>query len=81
MSGNDSDKNNNAEVEIKYGNMTTDSDIKNNRMTHDHEAFVHQIRLFLDKPARNYNPFIRERRFGLRQEIKYLQKENMILFM
>ena len=46
MSGNDSDKNNNAEVEIKYGNMTTDTDTNNNRVTHDHEAFVHQIRLF-----------------------------------
>ena len=46
MSGNDSDKNNNAEVEIKYGNMTTDNHTNNNRMTHDHEAFVHQIRLF-----------------------------------
>src|SRR6476660_7027168 len=46
MSGNDSNKNNNAEVEIKYGNMTTDTDTNNNRMTHDHETFVHQIRLF-----------------------------------
>ena len=46
MSGNDNNKNNNAEVEIKYGNMTTDTDTNNNRMTHDHETFVHQIRLF-----------------------------------
>ena len=44
MSGNDSDKNNNAEVKINYGNMTTDTN--NNKMTHDHETFVHQIRLF-----------------------------------
>ena len=46
MSGNDNDKNNNVEVEIKHGNMTIDTDTNNNKMTHDHETFVHQIRLF-----------------------------------
>ncbi|MGV8107124.1 MAG: ATP-binding protein, partial [Nitrososphaerota archaeon] len=46
MLGNDSDKNNNVEVEIKYGKMTIDTDTNTNGVTHDHEAFVHQIRLF-----------------------------------
>ena len=46
MSGNDSDKNNNIEVEINHKNMADGADTNNNRMTHDHEAFVHKIRLF-----------------------------------
>ena len=48
MSSNDNDKDNNdnVEVEIKKGNMTNDTDTNNTRMTYDHEAFVHKIRLF-----------------------------------
>ena len=46
MSGNDSDKNNNQEINIEGGNMNVDTDTNNNAMTHDHEAFIHQIRLF-----------------------------------
>src|SRR5215216_115457 len=47
MSGNNSDKNNNKrEIDNKHGNMTINTDTNNNMMTHDHEAFIHQIRLF-----------------------------------
>jgi signal transduction histidine kinase len=46
MSGNDSDKNNNQDIDNKHGNMTINTDTNNNVMTHDHEAFIHQIRLF-----------------------------------
>ena len=46
MSGNNSDKNNNQENNIGGENMTVDTDTNNNAMTHDHEPFVHQIRLF-----------------------------------
>ena len=42
MSGNNSDKNNNQEIDDKRGNLTMGTD----NMTHDHEAFIHQIRLF-----------------------------------
>ncbi|HXV87490.1 MAG TPA: hypothetical protein VD710_00180 [Nitrososphaeraceae archaeon] len=45
MSGNNSDKNNNQENNIGE-NMTVDTETNNNAMTHDYEAFVHQIRLF-----------------------------------
>src|SRR5919108_70232 len=44
MSGNDSDKNNNQEIDDKHESMTINTD--NNNMTHDREAFIHQIRLF-----------------------------------
>ena len=48
MSGNGSDKNNNQEINKEDGNMNVnvDTDTNNNAMTHDHEAFIHQIRLF-----------------------------------
>ncbi|MGB7677646.1 MAG: ATP-binding protein [Nitrososphaeraceae archaeon] len=46
MSGNNSDKNNNQKIDNKQGNMTINSDTNNNLMTHDHEAFIHQIKLF-----------------------------------
>jgi signal transduction histidine kinase len=46
MLGNNSDKNNNQEIDNKQGNMTINTDTNNNMMTHDHEAFIHQIRLF-----------------------------------
>lgn len=46
MLGNNSDKNNNQENNIGGENMTVDTDPNNNAITHDHEAFVHQIRLF-----------------------------------
>ncbi|HSN95728.1 MAG TPA: cyclic nucleotide-binding domain-containing protein, partial [Nitrososphaeraceae archaeon] len=46
MSGNNSDKNNNQKIDNKHGNMTINSDSNNNLMTHDHEAFIHQIKLF-----------------------------------
>ena len=46
MSGNNSDKNNNQKIDNKHGNMTINSDTNNNLMTHDHEAFIHQIKLF-----------------------------------
>lgn len=46
MSGNDIDKNNNQEIDNKQGNMTLNTNTKNNMTTHDHEAFIHQIRLF-----------------------------------
>ena len=44
MSGNNSDKNNNQKIDNKQGNMTINSDTNNNLMTHDHEAFIHQIK-------------------------------------
>ena len=47
MSGNNSDKNNNQEIDNKHGNMTINTDT-NNMMTHDHEAFIHQISYFQD---------------------------------
>jgi signal transduction histidine kinase len=46
MSGNNSDKNNNQEIDNKHGNMTINTDTNNNMMTHDHEVFIHQIKLF-----------------------------------
>ena len=46
MSGNNNDKNNNQAIDNKHGNMTINTDGNNNMMTHDHEAFIHQIRLF-----------------------------------
>jgi signal transduction histidine kinase len=46
MSGNTNDKNNNQEINDKHGNMTINTDTNNNMMTHDREAFIHQIRLF-----------------------------------
>jgi signal transduction histidine kinase len=46
MWGNNSDKNNNQEISDKHRNMTMDTNNNNNYMTHDHEAFIHQIRLF-----------------------------------
>src|SRR5215216_2728105 len=47
MSGNNSDKNNNKrEIDNKHGNMTINTDTNNNMMTRDHEAFIHQIKLF-----------------------------------
>jgi signal transduction histidine kinase len=46
MSGNNSDKNNNQEINDKHGNMTINTDTNKNMMTNDHEAFIHQIRLF-----------------------------------
>ena len=46
MLDNDSDKNNNQDIDNKHGNMTINTDTNNNIMTHDHEAFIHQIRLF-----------------------------------
>ena len=52
MSGNNSNKNNNQENNIGGGNMTVDTDTNNNAMTHDHEAFVHQIRAIF-RPPRN----------------------------
>jgi hypothetical protein len=70
MSGNDTNKNNNQEINDKHRNMTMNTDTNNNMMTHDHEAFIHQIRLFSGLPVRNYSPLIRERRYGLRQGIK-----------
>jgi signal transduction histidine kinase len=44
MSGNNNDKNNNQEIDDKHKKMTINTD--NNNMTHDREAFIHQIRLF-----------------------------------
>jgi signal transduction histidine kinase len=46
MSGNNSDKNNNQEINDKHRNMTIKGDTNSSRLTHDHEAFIHQIRLF-----------------------------------
>jgi signal transduction histidine kinase len=46
MSGNNNDKNNNQEINDKHRNMTMNTDINGSRLTHDHEAFIHQIRLF-----------------------------------
>src|SRR5215208_3924470 len=46
MSGNDSDINNNQEIDNKHENMTINTDANNNMMTRDHEAFIHQIKLF-----------------------------------
>ena len=46
MPGNNSDKNNNQGIDNQHGNMTINTDTNNNMMTHDHEAFIHQIRLF-----------------------------------
>lgn len=46
MSSNDSDKYDSQENNIGTGNMAEDKDTNNNALTHDHEAFVHQIRLF-----------------------------------
>jgi signal transduction histidine kinase len=46
MSGNTNDKNNNQEINDMHGNMTINTDTNNNMMTHDREAFIHQIRLF-----------------------------------
>ena len=50
-------------------------------MTHDHEAFIHQIRLFSGLTGQELKSIEKGRRYGLKQEIKYLLKENMILFM
>jgi CRP-like cAMP-binding protein len=44
MSGNNNDKNNNQEIDDKHENITINTN--NNNMTHDREAFIHQIRLF-----------------------------------
>lgn len=44
MSGNNNNKNNNHEIDDKHENMTINTN--NNNMTHDHEAFIHQIKLF-----------------------------------
>ena len=44
MSGNNNDKNNNQEIDENHKNMTINTN--NNNMTHDREAFIHQIRLF-----------------------------------
>jgi signal transduction histidine kinase len=46
MSGNDSDINNKQEIDNKHENMTINTDANNNMMTRDHEAFIHQIKLF-----------------------------------
>lgn len=46
MSGNNSGINNNQEIDNKHENMTINTDANNNMMTHDHEAFIHQIKLF-----------------------------------
>lgn len=46
MSGNNNDKNNNQEINDKHRNMTMNTDTNSGRLTHDHEAFIHQIRLF-----------------------------------
>jgi signal transduction histidine kinase len=44
MQGNNNDKNNNQEIDDKHENMTINTN--DNNMTHDREAFIHQIRLF-----------------------------------
>jgi signal transduction histidine kinase len=41
---NNNDKNNNQEIDGNHDNMTNNTN--NNNMTHDSEAFIHQIRLF-----------------------------------
>ncbi|HET7390095.1 MAG TPA: ATP-binding protein [Nitrososphaeraceae archaeon] len=41
---NNNDKNNNQEIHDNHENMTNNTN--NNNMTHDSEAFIHQIRLF-----------------------------------
>lgn len=41
---NNYNKNNNQEIDDKYENMTINTNDGN--ITHDHEAFIHQIRLF-----------------------------------
>ena len=46
MSGNNNDKNNNQEINDKHRSMTMNTDTNSSRLTHDHEAFIHQIRLF-----------------------------------
>ena len=46
MSNNDINKNNNQERVIKNENMMPDANDKGNMMSHDREAFIHQIRLF-----------------------------------
>jgi hypothetical protein len=50
-------KGNNQEIGDKNGNITVDnsttSTTTNNSMTHDHEAFINQIRLFSGLPIRN----------------------------
>jgi signal transduction histidine kinase len=46
MSENNNDKNNNQEIDDKHRNMTINTDSKSSSLTHDHEAFIHQIRLF-----------------------------------
>ena len=44
MSGNNSDKNNNQEIDDKNENITINTN--NGNITNDNEAFIHQIRLF-----------------------------------
>lgn len=46
MSDSNSNKNNNQEVDNKYRNMTINTDTNSSTLTHDHEAFIHQVRLF-----------------------------------
>jgi signal transduction histidine kinase len=44
MPDNNSDKNNNQEIDNKHGSMTINTN--NGNITHNHEVFIHQIRLF-----------------------------------
>lgn len=46
MSDRNNNKNNNQEVDNKYRNMTINTDTNSSTLTHDHEAFIHQVRLF-----------------------------------
>jgi signal transduction histidine kinase len=46
MSDSNNDKNNNQEIDDKHRNMTINTDTNSSRLTRDHEAFIHQIRLF-----------------------------------
>jgi signal transduction histidine kinase len=46
MSDSNNDKNNNQEIDDKHRNVTINTDTNSSRLTHDHEAFIHQIKLF-----------------------------------
>src|SRR5262245_10991201 len=46
MSGNNSDKNKNRGIKDNNRNMTVDTETDNSPMTHDHEVFIHKIKLF-----------------------------------
>ena len=55
MPGINNHKGNNQEIGDKNGNITMDNSTASttNNMTHDHEAFINQIRLFSGLPIRN----------------------------